>query len=231
VSERIHPPGLLLQMLEGRVGGEYTTLMLRLPMLRLHAPRGHREPVMVLPGFMADDDSTWFLRAFLTAIGYSVSPWGLGRSRGPMLSFLQPTIERIEALRDKHGSKVKMVGWSRGGILSREVARDRPDLIDRVITLGSPVKGGAGASSISRLVERETGINVDAMRRIMRERNRVQIEVPICAIYSKSDGVVAWQACIDDTNPNVEHHVVAGSHTGLGFNADVYRLVANALSE
>ena len=65
----------------------------------------------------------------------------------------------------------------------------------------------------------------------MRQRQKKLIETPITAIYSKTDGVVAWQACVDDLNPNVTHHVVQSSHMGLGFNAGVYRLVGKALAE
>ena len=64
----------------------------------------------------------------------------------------------------------------------------------------------------------------------MRERNRVPIEVPITAIYSKSDGVVAWEACVDDMNPEVQHHEIRATHTGIGVNADAYRIVAKALA-
>ena len=123
-----------------------------------------------------------------------------------------------------------MVGWSRGGVLSREIARDRPDLVDRVVTLASPVQGGSDATSIKALVESQTGLDAEALRELMRERNRVPIEVPITAIYSKSDGVVAWRACIDDMNPNVTHHEIRATHTGIGVNADAYRIVADVLA-
>jgi len=225
----IAPPSAALQFLEARAGAEYATLLLRLPILRMQAPRGHGEPVMVLPGFMTDDGSTWLLRTFLTSIGYVVVPWGQGLSRGRMMDFLAPTIDRVARLHEKHGAKVRLVGWSRGGTLAREVARDRPEIVDRVITLGSPVKGGASATSIARLVRQQTGLGVAEMQQLMRARNKVPIPVPITAIYSKSDGVVAWQACIDDFSPDVTHFTVEGSHSGLGVNAAVYRIVAKAL--
>ena len=230
-SNDIEPPGPALQFLELRAGAEFAALMLQLPALRAQAPKGHGEPVMVLPGFMADDQSTRVLRDFVASLGYLVSPWGQGLSRGRMMDFLAPTIERIAALVQQHGAKPRLVGWSRGGTLAREVARDRPDLVDRVITLGSPVTGGAGATSIARLVRQQTGLGATEMQNLMRERNKTPIRVPITAIYSKSDGVVAWQACIDDVSPQVTHHVVPGSHSGLGFNAQVYRLVARALAD
>ncbi|MEM8769581.1 MAG: alpha/beta hydrolase, partial [Pseudomonadota bacterium] len=65
---------------------------------------------------------------------------------------------------------------------------------------------------------------------MLRDRQRRPITTPITALYSKTDGVVAWQACVDDLNPQVIHKVVGGSHMGLGFNAAVYRLTARALA-
>jgi hypothetical protein len=143
-----------------------------------------------------------------------------------MMDFLAPTIGQRTAPRRTAPSQTH--GWSRQGT-AREVARDRPDIIDRVITLGSPVKGGAQATSIARLVRQQTGLGAAELQQLMRARNKVPIQVPITAIYSKSDGVVAWQACVDDFNPNVTHFIVGGSHSGLGFNAEAYRIVAKAL--
>lgn len=204
-------------------------LLLQLPLLRLQVPAG-KGPVMVLPGFMADDSSTWLLRKFLSALGYSVSPWGMGLNRGAMMGYLADVIEQLDSLAGRMGERPSLVGWSRGGTLGREIARERPDLIRTVITLGSPVRGGVRGTSIGALVMAQTGFTPAQINQLMAERQRHPITTPITAIYSKTDGVVSWQACIDDVNPNVTHHVVAGSHVGLGFNADVYRLVARTLA-
>ncbi len=142
MSDRLHPPGMLLRMLEGRVGLEATQLMLQFPLLRLQAVKGHGEPVLVLPGFMADDTSTLVLREFLSSIGYKVKGWGQGVNRIRMLDLLPPLHEIVASMAAESGQKVRLVGWSRGGILAREIARDAPEHVDRVITIGSPVKGG-----------------------------------------------------------------------------------------
>lgn len=229
-DDRIAPPARWHTLLEGRFAAEASLLMLQLPMLRLQLPKG-RGPVMVLPGFMTDDTTTWLLRRFLDSLGYSVSPWSMGVNRGPMLTQLTPLIERLEALQEKTGELPSLVGWSRGGTLSREIARERPGLIRSVITLGSPVRGGVHGTSIGRWVTAETGLTPLQLNQILRDRQRRPITTPITAIYSKTDGVVSWQACIDDLNPNVEHQTVESSHMGLGVNAAVYRLVAKALAQ
>lgn len=225
----IEPPSPVLQLLEGRVGIESLALALRMPMLLAMAPRGDGGNVLVLPGFMAGDASTAALRQFLRAIGYRVHGWGLGQNRGRMLTYLPRLTETIERLVAEQRRPVPLVGWSRGGVLAREIARERPELVSRVITMGSPVKGGVAATSIARMVERHTGLKPADLAKLQRDRDLRPITTPITAIYSKTDGVVAWQACIDDTSPAVEHVEVVGSHVGLGFNADVFAIVAKKL--
>lgn len=228
-SEEIGPPAHWHSLLEGRVAAEAAVLMAQLPMLRLQLPKGSG-PVMVLPGFMADDASTWLLRRFLSSLGYSVAPWGMGVNRGRMLAYLGPLIERIEEMQAQSQEQPSLVGWSRGGTLSREIARERPDLIRQVITLGSPVRGGVQGTSIGGMVMRQTGLTPAQINLMLQERQRREIVTPITAIYSKTDGVVSWQACIDEVNPNVTHRIVESSHVGLGFNSAVYRIVARVLA-
>lgn len=233
-DDPIAPPGLALQWLEARVGAEALALLTRLPRLQRTVPRGHGEPVLVLPGFLADDRSTFLLRRFLGRIGYRVEGWGRGRNDGRMLDHLAGTMEHVERLHGTSGQPVNLVGWSRGGSLAREVARafgDRQGTrIRQVITLGSPVRGGPAASSIGWLVARRTGMSHAQMNALMEERARCPITVPVTALYSRTDGVVAWRASIDDQSPDVVHVEVRGSHLGLGCNAEVFREVARRLA-
>ena len=85
-DDQIAPPPRWHMMLEGRVGAEVSMLMLQLPLLRMQVKHG-QGPVMVLPGFMADDSSTWLLRRFLSSLGYSVSAWGMGLASRPYTRF------------------------------------------------------------------------------------------------------------------------------------------------
>ena len=231
MNQEISPPGLLLQMLEGRAGAEAARLMLVMPILRLQAKKGNGEPVIVLPGFMADDNSTIVLRHFLNGIGYKSHAWGLGVNRKRMLDFLPQITKKAYELKEDTGLKVRLVGWSRGGILSREVARGYPDLIDRVITIGSPIKGGVSASSIGAMVKRETGLSSKQLSQLLMQRQKSPIRAPIRAIYSKLDGIVAWKACIDEVSPDVQHFEIRGTHVGMGTNAEVFRLLADLLAE
>jgi len=230
VNEPINPPSGVLQLLESRAPVELAALMLRLPLLRMSVPRGDGSAVLVLPGFLADDASTWILRRFLNSIGWRAYAWELGPNTGPGAPLIAGTIALMERLRAESGP-VNLVGWSRGGIIAREVARHRRDLVRQVITLGTPVRGGPEASSIGRMVAANLGIDTQNLRTMQTARERVPIRVPITALYSKTDGVVAWRATIDESNPDVEHIQVSGSHVGLGVNADVFRIVAERLKQ
>lgn len=229
MTESIAPPPGFHVLLEGRLGIEAWRLMLQLPLLRSQVPHG-TGTVMVLPGFMADDTPTWLLRRFLGSIGYRVSGWGQGLNRGPMLSHLPPLVERLVRARAEGDGPASLVGWSRGGVMARELARVRPDLVRSVVTLGSPVRGGVHGTHVGMWVSRASGLTAEQMSRLQAERERRPINVPVTALYSRTDGVVSWQACRDESTPGVVHVEVDSSHMGLVAHAEVYRHVAAALA-
>lgn len=207
---------------------ELLRLLTRLPELRRH-PRGHGEPVLVLPGFGAGDGSTWVLRSHLRRLGYRVEGWRLGVNSGDVPT-LMPRVARAVADQARAaGAPLRLVGWSLGGYLAREAARDVPEAVDRVITLGSPVVGGPRFTATAG-VYRARGVDFDAIDAAIEERERSPIRVPIVAVYSEQDGIVDWRACIDRRSPRVEHVQVRSTHVGLGFSPEVLRIVAERLA-
>ena len=226
---RPRPPSRLGLVRELRIVTEWASMRLALRRLRRQATAGDGGPVLVAPGFATDDSRTRSLRAFLTSIGYETVGWGLGRNHGRVPELLPALVERTSALVDRTGRPVRLVGWSLGGYLVREVARERPDLADRVVTLGAPVLGGPKyTASAPMYVAR--GYDLDRIERQVAEREAEPITVPVDAIYSRSDGIVAWRACIDRRTPQVRHHEVRSSHLGLVASPTVFRLVAELLS-
>jgi pimeloyl-ACP methyl ester carboxylesterase len=199
----------------------------RLPAL-LGAPRGARA-VLVLPGFGAGDASTWLLRRYLAWLGHDVRGWGLGTNDGDVPRLLARVLGLVADLAASHGGPIDLVGWSLGGYVAREAARDRPDLVRRVVTMGSPVVGGPKYTAVGRRYL-AAGYDLDAIEAAVEARGAVPIRVPITAIFSRADGIVAWEACIDRRSPDVEHVEVAATHLGLGFSAEVLALVARRLA-
>lgn len=214
-----------------------------------------RAHVMVLPGFGANDASTLPLRYFLSKHGYKVEGWGLGvntggrgiindlselsdrwdidRDRphageGEVPALCDRVIERVQQRTQEIDAPLALVGWSLGGYLAREVARDLTQEVSTVITMGSPVVGGPKYTSLAPLF-RARGVDVDWIEDEINKRQERPIEQPVTAIYSKTDGVVGWQASLDHTSTNVNHIEVNGTHMGLGLNARVWNIVLEAL--
>jgi pimeloyl-ACP methyl ester carboxylesterase len=226
----ITPPSRLALFGEVRIAAEWAAMRLALPRLRRQAPRGDGSPVMVVPGFATDDGWTASLRRFLGMLGWDVRGWGLGRNDGRVPRLIPAVLDRSSALADETGLPVRLVGWSLGGYLVREVARERPDLVERVITLGAPIVGGPKYTASARMYQKR-GYDLDEIEAEVEGRERQPIRVPVDAVYSRSDGVVTWRACIDDRNPDVRHHEIGSSHLGMVASPVVYRVVAVLLAE
>jgi len=212
---------------------EAATLLPAVPLLRL-APRGDGHPVMVLPGFTAGDGSTLALRRYLRSLGYYVHGWRLGRNfgfNGDARRFEARAARRIEELALHHGRKLSLVGWSLGGIYAREIARAAPHRVRQVITLGSPFAGRGGGSNIRRLYELVTGRKIRDHDPAVLARLHEPPPVPSTAIFSRSDGVAHWRACIERRAPHTDNIEIRGSHCGLGFNPVVFYAIADRLAQ
>lgn len=229
-SSTIAPPPLALAAAELlRAMAEMSFLPLASPILR-RAPKGDGHPVLVLPGFAANDRSTRLLRRYLSRLGYDVHAWELGRNldRRSTGQSGERLTDRIEAIRQKAGRKISLVGWSLGGVLAREAAHKDPGSIRQVITLGSPVKCEPRAIRVSGLFERLTRQKLDSAE--MRRRMETLPPVPYASIYSKTDGIVSWRTCVEHKGERTDNIEVYGSHCGLAVNPAVLYAVADRLA-
>jgi pimeloyl-ACP methyl ester carboxylesterase len=191
-------------------------------------PRGTGRPVLVFPGFGAGDISTIPLRRYLRGLGHDARGWGLGQNQGDMGALVPVVRDRVIRLADEQQHPVPLVGWSLGGVIAREVAREAPESVEQVITFGSPVVGGPKYTRVGDTY-RARGVDLDEVEAQIASRDAVPITVPITAIYTKGDGVVAWRACIDHVSPRVEHVEVKTTHIGLGLHHEVFAEVARRL--
>ncbi|HTI31445.1 MAG TPA: alpha/beta fold hydrolase [Sphingomonas sp.] len=230
----IERPSKLLALTElPRALFEYATLpWASVPLLS--APEGDGHPVLILPGFMTGDTSTAVLRRYLKQLGYVPLTWDLGRNFGPRSVGWEgeKLIERLDAIHAENGQKISLVGWSLGGVLARQLARRRPELVRQIITLGSPFTGNPQATNVMAAYEYMTGQRLrDAHTAKQLAESREVPPVPSTAIYSKADGIVAWQNCIEPASPLTDNIEVRGSHCGLGVNASVFYAIADRLSQ
>ena len=230
------PPSKLLLVLEAfRALSEYAqSILLSIP-LQYISPKGDGHPVVVFPGLGTSDGSTQYVRGFLTSLGYNVYSWGLGRNLGPRGGINKLTsvvVERIKEISAENGgAKVTLIGWSLGGIYVREIAKVIPDLVRQVITLGTPFKGDPDATNVTMLYELlskdKSHLDPNIIDAIAKKP-----DVPFTSIYSKSDGIVSWQCCLEeetDISENIE--VKGASHLGLGHNPISMHILANRLAQ
>lgn len=216
-------------------GLEWASQLLSGPLLDAHVPAGDGgTAVLTLPGFAGPEMSLSPLNRFLRRHGYLAEGWGQGVNRGPRspayLARLREVLgRRVQAAADRTGRKVALIGQSLGGVYARELARAHPDLVDRVITLGSPAylsperpdDMNRAVALVARLM---TG------RRTRDHLNDPELDViateppgvPLVALYSAHDAVVPPQAAAIPARqtrtrgPARENIQVLGSHCGMG---------------
>jgi pimeloyl-ACP methyl ester carboxylesterase len=194
------------------------------------APRGDGRGVLVLPGLLASDASTALLRRFLRRLGYDVHGWDLGRNLGPTDQVLDELPRELSALAERTDRPVSLIGWSLGGIYARELARQHPEHVRQVITMASPFALTDPRQSHADGAYRRHGYLHAAGRVPSREQVARPISVPSTAVYSRRDGIVAWQACIEpetDLHENVE---VRCGHLGFGVDPATLWLIADRLA-
>jgi esterase/lipase len=229
----VSPPSTLLALSEGwRALLEASTLLPSMPFLR-SLPQGDGHPVYLLPGFMADSQSTAMLRRWLDRQGYQAISWGFGRNLGPRGMLMERLIDTVGDIAAKHGAAVSLVGQSLGGVFAREIAKTIPRQIRQIITLGSPFRQtttNGTAPAVLRLYEMATGENADSLKRRMGDISR-PAPVPSTAIYSRTDGIANWRTCIEEETPLTDNVEVYASHCGMGFNPAIYYVISDRLAQ
>ena len=231
VAQALRPPSRTLLLLEGRAVQELGAFMLLRPWLAA-APRGDGHPVLVFPGLLASDLSTQPLRGFLKQHGYAVHGWKQGRNLGLRPGVEPDMLDRIEELYERHGKrKLSLVGWSLGGIYARQLAKRVPDKVRSVISLGSPFTGSPKATNAWKVYEFASGQRVDDRDHHIAGPLSDPPPVPTTSIFSRSDGICAWQTCLNEEGPLVENIEVYGSHCGLGHHPAAVYAVADRLAQ
>jgi pimeloyl-ACP methyl ester carboxylesterase len=225
------PPSMRLLVREPLAVAEFAAFLAASPLLRL-VGRGDRRPVLVVPGFISSDRATTPLRWFLRGQGYWVHGWELGWNIGPRQRIVDGIATRLAAVHERHHRPVTVIGWSLGGIYAREIARANPAAVRQVITMGTPFRFGphdrGNLSGLFGRLNRSTALYPGWE---VPEDERPPLEVPVTAIYSRSDGIVRWHACVQSAGPQRENIEVLGSHSGLGYNPAALFAIADRLAQ
>jgi len=229
-AQTLRPPSKTLMFLEGRAIHEFGAFIGALPILGL-APRGDGHPVLVLPGLVASDTSTRPLRSFLQNKGYAVSGWRQGRNLGLRDGVQQAMVDLVRELSDTHRRKISLIGWSLGGLYARQLAKMMPDRVRMVITLGSPFASHPKATNAWRIYEMASGRRADEEDPRFGGSLAEPPPVPTTAIFSRSDGICAWQGCMERTSAQSESIEVESSQCGMGHHPAAVYAVADRLAQ
>ncbi len=219
----------LYRMLEPRAVFEWQSFYALRPLLK-HLPKGDGHAVIVFPGFMSSDVATKPMRKLLCDLGYDARGWGLGRNVFFDDSLESEMVALIDSVYRETGRTISLVGWSLGGLYAREVAKACEGKIRSVITLGSPISGNTRHSNAHTLFEALNGkpSKVDVSR--YRSLNTPP-SVPTTSIYSKTDGIVAWEGSVQKRGELTENIELPASHLGIGVNPFAMYVLADRLAQ
>ncbi|HEX2648267.1 MAG TPA: alpha/beta hydrolase [Candidatus Dormibacteraeota bacterium] len=209
--------------------------LLRDPVFRGRGvPRGDGRPVLLIPGFLAGDWTLRVLDNWLTRIGYRTHLSGILLNVHHSERMLSGLRRKVMDIQKETGLRVSMVGHSRGGLLAKVMSQRRPQSVEQVIALGSPL---ADWSDLAALTQRAVGFvrtaNELAYGRRFNVEGRFNYDlklppaVPTTSIYTKADDVVNFRSCL---RPDIPALPVWGSHNGLVVNPEVYRLLGRLLA-
>jgi len=212
-----------------------TSALLRDPVLRGRGvPRGDGRPVLLIPGFLSGDWSLTVLFNWLARIGYKPHLSGIIFNVQDSESLLAGLRSRLVKIESAAGSRVSLVGHSRGGLLAKVLSQRRPESVEQVITLGAPL---ADTTDLALVTRHAVGVVKTANelaygRRLSAEGRfahdlRLPPAVPTTSIYTRSDDVVNFRSCLRSDIPAM---AVWGSHNGLLVNPEVYRLLGRLLA-
>ena len=219
--------------LEGRLASEYVTLIRDPVYYGRGVPRGEGRPVLLIPGFLAGDQTLLTMQAWLLRLGYKPELSGIRFNVRHSDVTVEGVLERLYIHHRRTKQKVAIVGHSRGGLLAKVIADRNPELVSQVIALGSPLNEALdvhpltmAAVHAARLYNRVRYRTTGDAEIAFTEQLQAPPVVPVTSIYTRSDGVANWKACI---RPDVKTIEVKGSHGGLGVNAEFYHHLAHLL--
>jgi pimeloyl-ACP methyl ester carboxylesterase len=227
---------------ESRIGFELAGLMRSDVWQGEGVAEGQGQPVLLVSGLLAGDHSLNLMAKWLKSTGHRPCRAGIAVNVDCSERAVQRLERRVECLAEDSGQKVAIVGQSRGGSFSRVLAVRRPDLVSGIVTLGSPLKhqlaihplvhggilamGALGTVGIDGLM-RHSCLWGDCCTGFWQDFSAdFPSGVGFVSLYSRTDGIVKWKACLD---PAAEHVEVRASHVGMAVNAEVYRAVAASL--
>ena len=231
INKKIPQPPLFNMIMETRSLIEWTSIYCLYPFIPKHI-KGKGKPVLLIPPYLGDDNSTSFVRKYLKSLGFKTYKWDLGFNM--VKSHYIPRLEeKLHDIYQEHNEKVSIVGWSGGGIFAKIMANRHPDQVEQILTIGSPIWGVMDMKTpVYGLLEFFRGKSLkERNERFLAELEPIP-NVPVTCIYTKTDGLIPWKHCMEaeTSRKDIKNIEVFGSHTGMGANVSVLLVTANMLS-
>ena len=228
---------------EGLLGVELAAL-LRHDVFRNPPETPESLPVMLVPGFLTGDAQLGVLSAWLRRCGHRTHTSGIWLNADCSAASTARLEERLEEFADREGEPVTLIGQSRGGLFARVLGVRRPDLVRSVVTLGSPHRdplavhpliwaqcaaiAGLAALGVPGLASHKCRNGGCCARFSDDLAGPFPERIRFLSIYSRKDGIVDWEACLDRDAAHAEVH---STHCGMGLNPAVYRILESELSD
>ena len=209
--------------------------LLRDPVFRGRGvPPGDGRPVLLIPGFLAGDWTLRIMHAWLGRAGYRAYLSGIVFNVQHSERLLAGLRRKVVEIEKETGSRVSVVGHSRGGLLAKVLAQRRPQIVEQVIGLGSPFADWTDLAALTHhAVGLVTQANELAYGRRLNLEGRFTYDlklapiVPTTSIYTRTDDVVNFRSCL---RPDIPALPVWGTHNGLVVNPEVFRLLGRLLA-
>ncbi|HEX7381279.1 MAG TPA: hypothetical protein VF265_03895 [Nevskiaceae bacterium] len=211
----------------GRSWADFTSLSCSWPLL-VSAPAGDGHPVMVIPGLCTDDTWTTLLRGFLEQHGYQAYGWDLGANRGTSAQVVTGMARRVDEITQRHGRAMSIIGWSLGGLFARRQALRTPEAVRQVITLGSPLCTLCGEAPDAVVEPLDDPASPPCGTRVPAAEASA---VPTTSVYSRWDGVVPWEGCLNPHERLTENIEIYSSHFGFGTHPAALWAIADRLAQ
>lgn len=217
-----------------RAAMEYASYHIKGRRQAFASPVGDSHPVIIFPGLASSGAAVAPLRRFCQSLGYTASDWGRGYNTGPgsdLTRWMAELADHTARLLEPHKAPATLIGWSLGGLYAREISKLLAPQIRQVITIGTPFNAKTDHTRVGWLYRLLSGTTADFDPALSRQL-RTPPAVPTTSIYSRSDGIVAWETCRHaSTAARVEDIEIQGSHIGMGWNPAVLKVVADRLAQ
>jgi pimeloyl-ACP methyl ester carboxylesterase len=229
---------------ESRIGLEAAALFRSRVFRGIDVEDAGGQPVMLIPGFLAGDDSLGLMTQWLRRTGHRTKSAGIRSNVGCSNAVVERLAERLDCLAETTGQRVAIIGQSRGGSLAKVLAVRYPELVSGIVTLGSPQLDPFDVHPLVRVQVYAVGtlgtLGLHGLFKHSCKRGKccetfwedlagpMPKRVGYLSIYSKSDGIVRWRSCLD---PAAEHLEIDASHVGMAVAPRAYRAIAQALTE